>query len=195
MRKITVRKNSLAISILKGIGIAGLVLIAASNPFFGLHAARAIRGYYQKKKWRNVYRSIQHLGKRGFVKILGETVDGQLKVEITKLGESVIQFCEIDELALDKSKPWDGKWRIVIFDVPVVKNRSRVAFAEKLRELGFAMIQKSVWVCPFECDEQIYILRKFYEIEKFVTIIKSEDIEDEYYWRRKWNIEEYKRTK
>ena len=194
MKNIVIRRKSLAISILKGIGIAGLVLIAVSNPFFGLQAVRAIKRNYQKKNWRSVYHSVRHLDKRGFVKILGETPDGQLKVQITKLGESIIKSCAIDGIKLDKAKPWDGRWRIVIFDVPVSKNQARRAFAEKLNQLGFVMIQKSVWICPFECDEQIYVLRKFYEIEKFVTILKSDDVEDDHAWRRKWNIAEYKKV-
>lgn len=185
----------MAVTILKGIGIAGLVLIASSNPFFGLHAVRAIKRHYDRKKWRNFQKSIRYLSKRGFVKILGETADGQLKVEITKVGESVIKYCEIDELELDKSKLWDGRWRIVIFDVPIAKNPARLAFTEQLKRLGFAMIQKSVWICPFECDEQVYILRKFYEIEQFVTIIKSDDIEDEHRWRRRWNVTEFRSKK
>jgi len=191
-RKLTFQRKSLACSILRGIGIGGLILLAATSPYFGLQVIKEIKYHYRKKKWRDFYKSVHYLGKRGLVQILGETNDGHLKIKLTKAGESIIMACDIDELRLDKSKPWDGKWRIVIFDVPVSKNKARLAFAERLRQVGFMMVQKSVWVCPHECDNEVSILRKFYNIEGFVTILKSDDIEDEYSWRRKFNLKDYK---
>ena len=193
-KKVIFRRKSFAINVLRTIGIAGIVLIAASNPFFGLNIAKGVIKHYKKKKWRDYYKTMHYLDKRGFVKILGEAKGGQIKVEITKNGESVLKTCQIDELELDKSKIWDGKWRIVVFDVPVYKNKFRTAFTEKLKQLGFILVQKSVWACPYECDEQIMILRKFYEIERFVTIIKSDDIEDDHVWRRKFNIQEFRKN-
>lgn len=53
-------------------------------------------------------------------------------------------------LFLLQKKKWDGKWRIVIFDI-MEKNRSiRKRLREKLIELGFGMLQKSVWITPFD---------------------------------------------
>ena len=49
MKNIVIRRKSLAISILKGIGIAGWFLIAPSNHFSLLQAVRAIKRNYQRK--------------------------------------------------------------------------------------------------------------------------------------------------
>jgi DNA-binding transcriptional regulator PaaX len=49
-------------------------------------------------------------------------------------------------------KPWDGKWRLVIFDIPEKERRIRSLIRSKLRELGLAPIQRSVWISPLPLD-------------------------------------------
>ncbi|MBI4008672.1 transcriptional regulator PaaX, partial [Candidatus Roizmanbacteria bacterium] len=41
---------------------------------------------------------------------------------------------------------WDGKWRIVIFDIPEVNKRIRQVLRETLKVLEFWPLQKSVWI-------------------------------------------------
>lgn len=49
-----------------------------------------------------------------------------------------------------QSKKWDKKWRIVIFDIEEKQKKTREALRYKLKELGFGMIQESVWVSPYD---------------------------------------------
>jgi phenylacetic acid degradation operon negative regulatory protein len=95
---------------------------------------------------------------------------------------------DIDSMKLRKYQKWDEKWRIIIFDVPNRKSKNRHAFTEKLKELGFVMIQKSVWAYPFECYKEVAILRKFYEIERYLSYFEAVEIEDEAEWRRRFNL-------
>jgi phenylacetic acid degradation operon negative regulatory protein len=46
------------------------------------------------------------------------------------------------------ARPWDGQWRIVIFDVPTEKNAQRERLRRYLRDKGFGYLQKSVWISP-----------------------------------------------
>ena len=39
-------------------------------------------------------------------------------------------------------KKWDGKWRIVGFDIPEKKKTSKRSSKKKMRELGFITLQK-----------------------------------------------------
>jgi hypothetical protein len=183
-----VKKNSLAIKILKVIGVAGMIAIAAASPYFGLGLIRGVRRRYDKKTWRKFYQSLYYLNRRGHVNFLGTTADGEINVEITEKGKTILGLVDIDSMKLARSPKWDGKWRIVIFDVPNTKNRQRTAFAGKLRELGFIMVQKSVWAYPFECRKEVMILRKFYEVEPYVTYLEGIEVEDEFNWRGKFNL-------
>lgn len=46
------------------------------------------------------------------------------------------------------SRPWDGLWRVILFDVPEIKNRERVRLRRTLRGMRFGYLQHSVWVSP-----------------------------------------------
>ena len=75
-----------------------------------------------------------------------------------------------------------------MFDIPNTHSKNRLAFTEKLKQLGFRMIQKSVWIYPHPCDEELMILRKFYEIDRYVTHLETSKVEDEPLWRRRFNL-------
>ena len=181
------KKNSLAIRILKGIGYTGLVFLAASSPFFGLNMIRGIKQHNDRKAWRKFYESLRYLDRRGYVKILDRN-DGGIRVKITHKGETIIKELDVDLMELKKQDSWDGKWRLIIFDVPTTKNRNRLAFSGKLKELGFIMVQKSVWAYPYECYEELITLRKFYDIEKYATYLEVSHVEDELDWRGRFNL-------
>lgn len=53
-------------------------------------------------------------------------------------------------LAKLAKQPWDGLWRMVIYDLPVKLNYKRDRLRSKLVELGFGCYQKSVYVTPLD---------------------------------------------
>ena len=182
-----IRRKSLALKILRGVALAGLAVVAASSPHFGINLLKGISRRNSKKEWRKFYYSLRYLNRRGYVQIMGETEVG-LTVKITRQGESMLKRVDFDDIKLPTSGQWDGKWRVIIFDVPNKKSKNRLAFTEKLKTLRFIMVQKSVWTYPFECYEAIMILRKFYEIERYVTYLEAVEIEDELNWRGRFNL-------
>jgi phenylacetic acid degradation operon negative regulatory protein len=46
------------------------------------------------------------------------------------------------------ARPWDGCWRLVLFDVPVTQRTRRQRLRRYLRARGFGCLQGSVWVTP-----------------------------------------------
>lgn len=186
-----VQKNSIAIQILKGIAVTGLVALAAANPYFGLNFIRALEKQYNKKQWRKFQHSLRYLKSRGYVRILSESPNG-MNIEITRAGKQIVKQVDIAELKIPIPKTWDQKWRVVIFDVPNWKSKNRAAFREKIKELGFQLVQKSVWVYPHECREQVMIIRKFYDIEEYVTYLETTHSEDEDGWLQIFHMEDKK---
>jgi phenylacetic acid degradation operon negative regulatory protein len=57
------------------------------------------------------------------------------------------------------SRPWDGRWRLVIFDLPTTQNTERSRLRRYLRDKGFGYLQNSVWITPDPLDEQAKTLR------------------------------------
>jgi len=46
------------------------------------------------------------------------------------------------------SRPWDGVWRMVIFDIPVRENKIRARLRRILLKHHFGCLQQSVWITP-----------------------------------------------
>ncbi len=56
------------------------------------------------------------------------------------------------------SRPWDGQWRLVLFDVPTGQNAQRERLRRYLRDKGFGYLQNSVWITPDPLEEEQQIL-------------------------------------
>jgi DNA-binding transcriptional regulator PaaX len=96
---------------------------------------------------------------------------------LTEKGRKIAGWLQIDALKIRRPKIWDKKWRIVIFDISQLKKFYREAFRGKLKELGFYPLQKSVWIHPFDCQDEIELLRDFFGLDqKEMRLIIAENI-------------------
>lgn len=156
--------------------VAGTITIAASSPYFIVNLLKANKSFRRYPKPR-IADTFARLKREGLV----ETVrrNGQIYIKLTDKGEKKAGFYQINSLKIKKPKKWDDKWRIVIFDISELKRSHREAFRGKLKELGFKSLQKSVWVHPFQCKDEIALLRDFFGLEKNdIRIIVAEEIEN-----------------
>ena len=167
-------KNSLTHKILKAISIGGIVLIAASSPYFGLAFFKGIRRDLERKKWRDFYAQLKKLQKSKRLNA-EQNPDGSFTVTITQLGKDYVARYDLDSLEIKKPESWDGLWRICSFDIPSDKQVARYALIGKFKELGFIMIQKSVWAHPFECREELAVLGKAFNIEPHMYCFMASD--------------------
>jgi phenylacetic acid degradation operon negative regulatory protein len=46
------------------------------------------------------------------------------------------------------TRPWDGRWRMVLFDLPEARASARVKLRRFLQNSGFGFLQNSVWITP-----------------------------------------------
>ncbi|MBI4226433.1 CRISPR-associated endonuclease Cas2 [Candidatus Roizmanbacteria bacterium] len=80
-------------------------------------------------------------------------IKGKPVLQITTRGESLLN--EAIPLRKLQEKPWDKLWRIVIFDIEEKESKTRNMLREKLKNLGFAMWQESVYISPHPLAEEI----------------------------------------
>lgn len=74
--------------------------------------------------------------------------DGKIYLRITSDGKNEIKR-DFPMLSL-QDKEWDKRWRIVMFDVAEVNKQTRERLRDKLKELGFGMLQESVFISPHD---------------------------------------------
>lgn len=97
--------------------------------------------------------------------------------EITKKGCEAIAWDKIDEVAKRQTGKWDGYLRIVMFDVPLDKKTTREIIRRKLQNIGFIQEQKSVFIYPFECKEEIDAISYFCSSKTYIKYLVVQIIE------------------
>jgi DNA-binding transcriptional regulator PaaX len=137
-------------------------------------SAILLKEFLNKNKISHDYKrfreSLRIIEKKKLIRIIQK--NGEDFLEITNLGEKELWRYNIEELEIKKPKIWDGKWRMVIFDIPEKFRDGRVALSQKLKEMGFYRLQKSVFVYPYECENEIDFIREFFDVKKFVILLR-----------------------
>ena len=108
-------------------------------------------------------------------------------IKITHKGKQKLLRYKIDEMVLDESN-WDSKWRLVIYDVQTGKRANSEMFRTMLNKLRFLKLQRSVYLTPFKCEDEIEYLRLLFEIGNEVQILKVGSLENEAAYRRYFGI-------
>lgn len=178
-------RSEIAKDILKWVAISGAVCIAVSSPCFTVNLMKNFgKQKYRRKK---VYDAFYNLRRRGCINM--KENNHQAYISLTERGKKIAGRFQIDSLKINRPRKWDGKWRIVIFDIPHLKNLQRNAFRGKLKELGFLPLQKSVWIHPYHCKDEIELLREFFGLsEKEIRLITAENIEQDAFLRKIFKI-------
>lgn len=171
--------SKISLDILKVLAIAGLFIVAGSSPGFirALYKELGKRKRFKSYNADQTKRTLDNL-KRSRLIIFKEK-DGKFSVELTEKGKKVLREIDISELKNKKPSQWDGLWRIVIFDIPEGKKYGRGALRDKMKEVGFYQLQKSVWAFPYECEKEIDLLVEVFDINSFVNIITAKKIKDD----------------
>ncbi len=121
---------------------------------------------------------------------------GLLKFEnkhysMTTAGQRLWEQWQREDFKLKKPKRWDKKWRIIIFDIPEKKRRTRDKIREILFNAGFQRIQDSVWVYPYDCEDLIGLLKTDYGIGRDMLYIIADQIENDKYLRMDFDLSGY----
>lgn len=109
-------------------------------------------------------------------------------VELTDHGKKRVLKYAIDEFDIRKPDKWDGKWRLIIYDVADKKKGSRDILRSTLKTLGFLQLQKSVYLFPHPCGQEIEFLRAYYGLNKDVTMLVTSKIENDEAYRQYFGI-------
>jgi len=139
---------------------------------------QSMKKYYNDDRYdkAEINDRIQYLKSMGFIKTFTES--RERFVELSPKGFKKLKKLSA-EIKIDRPKKWDKKWRMVIFDVPEKFRSSRNSLRFKLLSLGLIKIQKSVYVYPFPCTDEIVSLSRSLGIEKSVTVMVADIIQGE----------------
>jgi len=184
-KKKRIRKNVQA-GLLAAIALSGVVLVAAVAP--SLPMALDKLPPLRRAKLRYQYRTaLGRLAAQGLVTF--EKRDGKSYARITDTGRKKLTFeLEKQKLDLSKKRRWNGRWRVVIFDVPERRRKVRDRLRILMQELGFVRLQDSVWVFPYDCEEFVALLKAELKIGSAVLYMVVEEIENDKHLRKHFGL-------
>lgn len=174
--------------ILKVLGVAGF--IAASLIMPGLPKILTPTYKSQQKHWghfnkRRLKAALRRLQQNGVIEESEQA--GEIIFKITEKGRLKLFKYRLEELTLNE-RSWDRKWRLVAYDIPKVKKNQAEAFRTLLKKMNFLQLQKSLWLTPYSCTNEIEFLKKLYNLTNHVTILTISRLEGESEYRKYFGI-------
>lgn len=181
-------EEKIAEKILGAAVIGTTVLISPLAGTVGFFLAVGAMSYLFRKSDFN--REVKRLEKKEYL-ALTKTEKGWL-LRITEKGKRRFQKIQIKNMVLPSPKTWDGKWRLLIFDIPEKYRYERDAMRQKLKSLGLYNIQRSVFVYPHDCQAQLELIADSYLLDKYCTYLETSFIDIDKELRRHFNLHKIK---
>lgn len=131
------------------------------------------------EKWKPRYQlrqAVSRLEKKGLVRF--QKGSSGWAVRLSPKGEQWVSKLEtLERISIKHQKKWDGRWRIVIFDIWESRRLMRDRLRTMLQRAGFYKVQNSVWVYPYDCAELVALLRADMHLGQSVLYIVADGIE------------------
>lgn len=171
------KENTIVNSILDFLNMAGNILpLPFETPY--AHTKRL-----RQLKYKGYYDSTYRMSKRGIVRL--STKNGQKFIEITKRGQLEILLAKA---RMVKPMNWDGKWRILIFDIPEETKKLRNHLRALLKRNGFKKLQASVFINPHPLNKEAIEYLKETNLIDYIRIIRADKIDDDADLRRRFKL-------
>src|SRR3989344_5431638 len=156
--------------------LAGFALGFSRNPFQHYRIYKVVGKEWKKINRNKLREGINELYRSKLIKEKTNP-DGSFTFALSQKGKLKALTYHFDHMKI-KEKAWDKKWRTVFFDVPEKYRWGRDSLRIKLKELGFYELQKSVFVFPYECQDEVDFIIEYYGIRKYVRYATMNDIDN-----------------
>ena len=171
--------------------LAGGSIILAAPPLGALAIfIKVIQKQQNNFSVNQLKNSFYYFKKRGWIKV--EYNKGETAITFSKEGRKRAELWGAGKTLNKKLKEkikWDKKWRIVMFDLNNNKTIQRNAIRVFLKRCGFILMQKSVWIYPYDCGKEVEFIRLFFRLsEKEFRFITCDDIGENISFRKNFAL-------
>ncbi len=125
---------------------------------------------------QSIYNCFWRLKHFGYIEEFVEGKEGYL--ELTQKGR--VRFARYG-LARKFLRPkrWDGKWRVLIYDVPEERRKDRDRLKDHLRAIGFIPLQESVYIFPYDCASEVRDALEYLKLRDRAVLLLAATLEGE----------------
>lgn len=134
---------------------------------------------FMKSKYKkySFNRSLARLKNTGLI-IFKKTERGNF-ARLTFKGQEKLRQLRVNNFQIKKPKKWDGKWRMLIFDIREERKGTRDKIRFTLKRIGFLRLQDSVWVYPYDCEDFINLMKADFKVGKDLLYVVADKIEND----------------
>jgi DNA-binding transcriptional regulator PaaX len=166
---------------------SGLALSLSRSPHRSLRIIRETAREWKRINERQLRKSVKALYRSRMIKQEADK-NGRIKIILTKRGRQAALSYQIFNMEIKKPKTWDRKWRVVIFDIPEPLKKKREIIRCHLKRMSFFKLQKSVFVHPYDCCNEIEYLTEFYQLRKHVRFLVADYVDNELHLKQHFGL-------
>jgi len=74
---------------------------------------------------------------------------------------------------------WDGKWRIILLDLPESRKNERESLRYLLKKAGFTCLKNSAWISPFPFEHMFTNIKKDLGLTTEMMILVTDHLDEE----------------
>lgn len=167
--------------------LGGLALGLSGSPRRHARILKGIGEEWKQLDRRSLREAINRLYE---TKLLRKTfhTDGSIELVLNERGRKAALRYTLNDMVIKKPSHWDHKWRLILFDIPEKHKKLRDTLRMRLRQFGLIEFQKSVFVHPYECRNEIDFLIELYDARRYVRFIEAAKIDNEFHLKKKFKI-------
>lgn len=151
-------------------------LEAISEVQDGAHKPDFANASLDKPKYA-INRAMKNMLESGFAESLSNGAQDYLR--ITAEGRKKLASLELSSGTLPLPAQWDGRWRMIILDLPEDRKSEREALRYLLKKAGFACVKNTVWVSPYPFEHLFINLKKDLGLSTEMIVLTTDSIDEE----------------
>jgi hypothetical protein len=170
------KRNALRNALLSTLIVVGALPVALAAPkVLSLIKDEHLDRILPTEPKQRLRETASRLKRKGLIEF--RVQDGRKRIYLTHKGREEARRIQVTRVTMRTRKRWDGRWRMIIFDIPEKRKPLRERMREFVRMLGFLKLQDSVWVYPHDCEELVTILKSDLKVGTEVLYIIADAIE------------------
>lgn len=150
-----------------------IINILAKKPAVAIND---ILGNEASKSKYAIIRSIKGLQEAGLVEQVSSGQNDYAR--LTKQGKKKALSIRLDSTDSLRAN-WDGKWRIILLDLPESRKNERESLRYLLKKAGFTCLKNSAWISPYPFEHMFYNIKKDLGLTTELMIIVTDNLDPE----------------
>ena len=153
---------------------AGITISLTTRPDIAINVIKGVFKDFEKIDQRTLNNAIANLYHSKLI-YYKENPDKTVTLNLTDNGKAKALQYNPDAIYIKKMDKWDEMWRLVIFDIPEKFKKGRNALSLKLKQMGFYPMQKSVFISPYECKNEVDFVVELFNLKPYVRFILAKE--------------------